>query len=111
MKGVVTDGRVLVDIFERTRRGFDDAEYHVVQITVYAEQKTEMSLEFDGDNLLSVPRRPVLSAALTYEPKSGTLEVAADGKKVRDGMVVAFIRNLLDRETSVSALKLRRYDL
>jgi hypothetical protein len=111
LKGVVSDGKIQVDIFERTRRDFAGNEYRVVQVTVYAEQKTETNLEFDGDTLSSVPRRPVLSAALTYEPKTGTVEVAADSRKVRDGIVSAFIKNLLDQETSISALKLRRYDL
>jgi hypothetical protein len=111
LSGAVSGGKVKVDIFERTRRGFDGSEYTVVQVTVYAEQKAEVSLEFIGDQVESIARRPVLSAALTYEPQSGAVEVTAKTKDARIALLQEFRTHLLDAETSVSAMQLRRFDL
>ncbi|NGQ93407.1 hypothetical protein G5V65_21215 [Rhodobacter sp. HX-7-19] len=96
LRGALSDGKIQVDIFERTRRGFDGAEYHVVQVTIYAEQRLEATLEFQGAKIASVPRRPVVAAALTYEPLTGTVEVAANTKPARDTIVRAFAQNLVD---------------
>jgi hypothetical protein len=111
LKGIISDGRVLADIFERNRRGFDGTEYRVVQVTVYAEQRLHTSLEFQQEELKNVSRRPVLSAALTYEPETGTLEVAANTKTIRDALISEFAAHLVDRSTPVMDLGPRRYDL
>lgn len=111
LKGIIPDGRVLADIFERNRRGFGGTQYRVVQVTVYAEQRLHTSLEFQEEVLKNVSRRPVLSAALTYEPATGTLEVAANSKTIRDALIVAFAEHLVDRSTPVTDLGPRRYDL
>lgn len=111
LRGALSDGKIQVDIFERTRRGFDGAEYHVVQVTIYAEQRLEATLEFQGAKIASVPRRPVVAAALTYEPLTGTVEVAANTKPARDTIVRAFAQNLVDKSTDVAALPPRRFTL
>jgi hypothetical protein len=111
LKDIISDGRVLVDVFERSRQGFGDEEYRVVQVTVYAEQRLHTSLEFQNDELKNVSRRPVLSAALTYEPETGALEVAANSKTVRQALIASFAKHLVDRSTPVKDIGPRRYDL
>lgn len=111
LKGIISEGRVHADIFERNRRGFGGAEYRIVQVTIYAEQKPHTSLEFEEDELKNVSRRPVLSAALTYEPETGTLEVAANSKSTRDALISAFAEHLIGRSTPVTDRGPRRYDL
>jgi hypothetical protein len=107
----VSDGKVQVDIFELTRRGFDGSEYRILQVTGYAEQKLEVGLEFLGEQVTGVSRRPVLAAALTYEPQSGTVEVAANTKDALKALMGGFMEHLLDVEASVSAPQVRRFDL
>lgn len=80
-------------------------------MTIYAEQRLEATLEFQGEKIASVPRRPVVAAALTYEPMTGTVEVAANTKMARDNIVRAFAQNLVDKSTNVAAVPPRRFTL
>lgn len=111
LNGKISTGKVQVDIFQRRRRGFDGSEYQVWQVTIYAEQKLEVALEFRGETIQSIPRRPVLAAALTYEPQSGTVEVAASTKDIRHALATSFVKALLSSKTAVAQMTLRRYDL
>jgi hypothetical protein len=103
---------VHIDIFDRHRAAFDSVNFEVVQITVYSEGPTDDSLEFDRDGELThQPRRPVLEAALTYEPAPGVIEVVAKDREKREALVRMMARDLLDTEFRDQRIPLRRYDL
>jgi hypothetical protein len=57
------------------------------------------------------PFRPVLEAAATYEPISGSLEVVAGDKDARDQIMEAAVTHLLRNKYSENEMPLRYYDL
>jgi hypothetical protein len=102
---------VQTDIFDRHRTAFEEADFEIVQITVYSEGPTDDFLEFDNGELIRRPRRPVFEAALTYEPAPGVIEVVARERERREGLVRILARDLLDTEFQEQRIPLRRYDL
>jgi hypothetical protein len=102
---------VHVDIFDRTRPAFDGKAYELIQATVYRDGRLDDVLEFINGKLDRCSRRPVIEAALTYEPATGTIEVVADVREIRDAFVLFFLKVLLGVQAGQSRLPLRRYDL
>jgi hypothetical protein len=102
---------VHVDIFDRTRAAFDGQAYELIQATVYRDGRLDDVLEFINDKLDRRSRRPVIEAALTYEPATGSIEVVADVREIREAFVVFFVEELLGVQAGQSRLPLRRYDL
>jgi hypothetical protein len=104
-------GNVQVDIFDRYRTAFDGADFKIVQITVYSEGPTDDSLEFERGELTRRPCRPVVEAALTYEPAPGVIEVVAKDREKREVLVRMLARDLRATEFREKRIPLRRYDL
>jgi hypothetical protein len=102
---------VHTDIFDRRRTAFDEAAFEIVQITVYSEGPTDDFLEFDRGELIRRPRRPVIEAALTYEPAPGVIEVVAKDREKRETLVRILARELLDTDFREQRIPLRHYDL
>ena len=102
---------VHVDVFDRYRTTFDGEDFEVAQVTVYSEEPTDDSLEFENGELVHRPRRPVLEASLTYEPNPGVIEVVARERERREELVRLLARDLLDVEFAEERLPRRRYDL
>jgi hypothetical protein len=102
---------VHVDIFDRTRGGTSGEAYKLIQVTVYREGRLDDVLEFVKSELTRRPTRPVIEAALTYEPSTGVIEVVANVQDSRKDFVDIFARTLLNYRTDKKRLALRRYDL
>jgi hypothetical protein len=102
---------VHIDIFDRHRAEFDGSDCEIVQVTVYSEGPTDDSLEFDRGELIRQPRRPVLEAALTYEPAPGVVEVVAKDSEKREALVRSLAHVLLGTDFRDQRLPLRQYDL
>ncbi len=103
--------KVHIEVFERSRIGSEDETFHLLQTTIYREGWPDQVREFVGENLEERSRRPVYEAAITYEPKSGSLEVVANEKKVREDLASLFCTELLSAPFGQEKLKPRRYDL
>lgn len=104
-------GNVQVDVFDRHRPTFEGEDCEIVQVTVYREGHPDDFLEFVGGTLDRRVRRPVFEAALTYETKTGVIEVVAKDREGRPDLVRLFARDLLATEFQEERLPLRRYDL
>lgn len=102
---------VQVDIFDRTRGAASGEAYKLIQVTVYREGRLDDVLEFVKSELTRRPTRPVIEAALTYEPSTGVIEVVANVQDSRKDFVDIFARTLLNYRTDKKRLALRRYDL
>jgi len=102
---------VHIDIFDRNRPRFDEGDAEIVQLAVYCEGLPDQHLEFVNGELDRRPRRPVIEAALTYEPASGAIEVVANDRDTREHYVRLFAKQFLTSEFRQEALPLRQYDL
>jgi hypothetical protein len=105
-------GRVQIDIFERNRTSFDGQEYRLVQVAIYREGRSDDQLQFDKEGVLArQPFRPILEAAATYEPATGSIEVVAGDKDTRSRIMEAAVTKLLGVKFAGSEMPLRHYDL
>ncbi|MFN3347345.1 hypothetical protein [Pseudorhodoplanes sp.] len=102
---------VHVDVFDRQRVTFDEKSFKIAQVTVFRDGLPEDQPEFENGKLGWRSRIPVYEAALTYEPESGTVEVVASNKKVRESLLRIFVKELLGDNSNYDALPVRRYDL
>jgi len=102
---------VHIDIFDRYRAAFDGSDFEIVQITVYSEGPTDDFLEFDRGELIRRPRRPVLEAALIYEPTLGVIEVVAKDREKRAALARSLAHALLGTEFRDQRIPLRQFDL
>lgn len=71
------------------------------QIMIFREGLPQSEREFANGNLVMRSRKPVIEAALTYEPETGIIECVASSFKVRDDVVRAFASTMLDAELEV----------
>jgi hypothetical protein len=85
----------------------DGQECLLIQATVYSEGRFEEYLEFVEGELDTRGRRPVIEACLTYEPKTGVIEVVAGDKQTREDYVRLFSRTLLDVDLEDERVPLR----
>jgi len=102
---------VFVDIFDRTRGAASGETYKLIQATVYRDGRLDDVLEFVKGELIRRSKRPVIEAALTYEPSTGVIEVVANVRESRKDFIDIFARTLLNYRTDKKRLVLRRYDL
>jgi hypothetical protein len=102
---------VHVDIFDRTRGTSSGKAYKLIQATVYRDGRLDDVLEFVKGELTRRPTRPMIEAALTYEPSTGVIEVVANVRESRKDFVDIFARTLLNYRIDNKRLVLRRYDL
>ena len=102
---------VQIEVFERSRLGSSGEIFDLMQATIYRDGLPDIVLEFDGGELATRSRRPVIEASLTYEPATGVVEVVANKKETRQAFVRYFAESLLGVELGSNRLPLRRYDL
>jgi hypothetical protein len=80
--------KMKIDVFERRTcsiRGGPTAR--VIHYTVYVEGLPESSVEFERDEPKRRTRRPVIEAAICFEPETGILDIMSKGgKDTREGM-------------------------
>lgn len=104
-------GKVKVDIFERIRLDDDENEVEIIQIMVYREDLPSTQLAFDNDDLVPKIVRLVKEVALTYEPKSGYIEIIAEGKENRKAVTKIFSETLLQSPIEGSNIPIKQYDI
>jgi hypothetical protein len=102
---------VHVDIFERQRVGFGGETFQLIQATIYLEGRPDDDWAFVDGELARRSRRPVLEAAVTYEPGSGVIEVVAKDRKSRGDLAGVFAKELLGADCGTEKLPLRQFDL
>ncbi|WP_412057305.1 hypothetical protein [Bartonella sp. DGB2] len=103
-------GQIKVEIFNRTRLDLEDCD--LVQIMIYREGLPASYLAFENRELTTKQRRPVNEMVLTYEARSGTIEVIAERRECREELVKLFSRTLLQQPMEESQrVPLRKYDI
>lgn len=102
---------VHIDVYDRTRPVFEAAPSDLVQVVIYREGRLDDELAFVGGTLDRRPRRPVLEAAITYEPSTGVTEVVAADRQARIDLLRLFARHLQGVEFREERIGLRLYDL
>ena len=104
--------RVRVEIFDRFRQTFEGERLSLVQITIHREGELvdELALE-KVDDLVRRSRRPVLEAALTYEPDSGVIEIVANDTDTRVDLLRVATRDLMGIDLKTDKLPFKKYNL
>ncbi len=101
-----------VDLYDRFRFGLDEQPAPVTQAVVYRKGFPDSRLAFnDGGDLEHQPTHPVLEAVITYDSKSGVIEVVGLDAKSRSPLVRLFAEVLLRQEILGIRLPMRQYDL
>ena len=104
---------IVVEIFCRWSDADDDARDQLTQITAYLEGMPASAFEFDQGKLDRRVQRPAFELALTYDRKTGAIDVIAKGGKlVRADIARIFLVTLLGvSKEQLEAIPLRQYDL
>lgn len=104
-------GKIQVDIYERTRSESEGNQIELIQVMVYREDLPSTQLAFEEESLISKIVRPVKEVALTYEPKSGHIEVVVEGKENRTAIPKIFSETLLKSAFEGEKIPLKRYNI
>jgi hypothetical protein len=107
-------GRKLkIDVFERrtcSLRGGPTAR--VIHYTVYVEGLPESSVEFERDEPKRRTRRPVVQAAICFEPETGILDIMSKGgKDTREGIARSFANRLMGSDEELQPVRRRDFEL
>jgi hypothetical protein len=107
-------GRKLkIDVFERRTcsiRGGPTAR--VIHYTVYVEGLPESSVEFERDEPKRRTRRPVIEAAICFEPETGILDIMSKGgKDTREGIARSFAIRLMGSDKELQPVRRRDFEL
>jgi hypothetical protein len=107
-------GRKLkIDTFERrtcsVRGGPTE---RVIHYSVYVEGLPEISVEFDRDEPKRHTRRPVIEAAICFEPETGILNVMSKGgKDTREGIARSFATRIMGSAEELQPVRRRDFEL
>ena len=102
---------VEVEICERSRPSHDGADAELIQVAIYREGRAGDRRAFVNGKLDRQPFRPVIEAAITYEPANGTVEVVAQARETREDMVRLFAHHLLSTPFDGKRVPVRQYRL
>jgi hypothetical protein len=102
---------VEVEICDRSRPTLDSPDAALVQAAVYREGRAGDVLEFVDGRLSRRPHKPVIEAALTYEPAAGVIEVVAAARETREDLVRLFAEHLLGTPFQGQRLPIRQFSL
>ncbi|WP_415388292.1 hypothetical protein [Roseomonas sp. BN140053] len=102
---------VHVEICDRARPVLGGDDTALVQVAIYREGRAGDIREFVDGRLDRRPWRPVIEAALTYEPENGTVEVVAPVAETREELVRLFATHLLGSLFVGDRLRVRQYSL
>ncbi|MCX7382582.1 MAG: hypothetical protein NT133_14455 [Alphaproteobacteria bacterium] len=100
---------VLVEICDRSRPSLEGDHARLIQIAVYREGRAGDRRAFIDGRLDRVPFRPVIEAALTYEPASGTIEVVAQARETREDLVKLFAEHMLGVSFEGGRIPIRQF--
>jgi hypothetical protein len=111
LRGLLGAARVHIEIFGRVRSRAGEPDREIKQITVYSEDIPVDEVVFAGVGVKNQARKPVRETAITYEPRSGTVEVIGRVKALREQVASLFAEKLLGVDLSGERLPSRRIDL
>jgi hypothetical protein len=109
-------GRKLkIEYFERRGRWPEgNAASPIMHYSVYVEGLPESSIEFDGehDELKRQARRPVIEAAICYEPKGCQIDIVSKGgRPVREKIACSFTACMLGSSLALEPVRRRQFSL
>lgn len=102
---------VEVEICDRSRPMLEGPDAALVQAAVYREGRAGDVLEFVDGRVSRRPHKPVVEAALTYEPATGAIEVVAAARETREDLVRLFAEHLLGTAFQGERLPIRQFSL
>lgn len=105
------DGKIHVELYERKRAESEDSNIELFQVMVYREGLPSTQLAFEEEDLVSKVVRPVKEVALTYEPRSGYIEVVVEGKDNRKSIPKIFSEVLLKSAIDGERIPLKQYKI
>lgn len=103
-------GKIRIDIHQRARADSDNHE-NIFQIVVYREDLPVTRLKFKEEDVVEETVRPVIEISLTYEPKTGDIEVVADGEESRRSIAKIFAESILQSPIPGEKIPLKEYDI
>jgi hypothetical protein len=107
-------GRKLkIDIFERRTCSVGGGPTsRVIHYAVYVECLPETTLEFERDEPRRRSRRPVIQAAICFEPETGSLDIMSKGgKDMRQEIAQSFASRLLSSGKELQPVYRRDFNL
>jgi len=102
---------VEVEICDRSRPSLDGEDAALIQVAIYREGRAGDRRAFVDGKLDRLPFRPVVEAAITYEPASGTIEVVAQARETREDLVRLFAEHMLGAPFDGDRIPIRQYSL
>jgi hypothetical protein len=107
-------GRKLkIDMFERrtcSLRG--GPTQRVIHYTAYVEGLPEISVEFEHNEPKRRSRRPVIEAAICFEPETGILDIMSKGgRETREGIARSFAGRLMGSDQDLQPVRRRDFEL
>jgi hypothetical protein len=101
-----------LELYDRIRIGTDEQSSDVTQAVVYRQGLPNSALEFNNSGTVErKPSHPVLEAVITYDSKTGTIEIVGMDAKSRPRLVRLFAEVLLQKSILGLRLPQRQYDL
>jgi hypothetical protein len=102
---------VEIEICDRSRPSLDGDDTALIQVTIYREGRAGDRRAFVNGKLDRLPFRPVIEAAITYEPGNGTIEVVAQARETREELVRLFAEHVLGTPFGGARVPVRQYQL
>ena len=102
---------VEIEICDRMRAVDGGKKVPLVQVAIFVEGRKGDRRAFVDGRLSRVPDRPVIEAAVTYEPRSGAIEVVAKTREFRGTLVQFFALYILGSLIEGQRLPVRHYSL
>ena len=102
---------VEVEICDRSRPSLEGEHAALIQVAIYREGRAGDRRAFVNGKLDRLPFRPVVEAAITYEPASGTIEVVAQARETREDLVRMFAEHMLGAPFQGERIPIRQYSL
>jgi hypothetical protein len=100
---------VEVEICDRSRPSLEGEHAALIQVAIYREGRAGDRRAFVNGKLDRLPFRPVVEAAITYEPASGTIEVVAQARETREDLVRMFAEHMLGAPFQGERIPIRQY--
>ncbi len=100
-----------LELYDRIRFELDQEGTLLIQAVVYREGLPNSLLEFKNGELSLRSHRPVLEAVITYDNKTGSIEVMGQDSKSRPRLARLFAETILRHQILGVFLPLRQYDL
>lgn len=102
---------VEIEICDRSRPSQEGTDAELVQVAIYREGRAGDRRVFVNGRLDRLAFRPVIEAAITYEPASGVIEIVAQARETREEMVRLFADHVLRAPFEGQRIPIRQYDL